>query len=61
MLLSENVSNLIFSRPKKRREYEIVCSDKSKDEAIEFLNPDYYQQLFKVEKFVRRDALNQPI
>ena len=34
MLLSENVPNLIFSRPKKRRESEIICSDKSKDEAI---------------------------
>ena len=61
-LLQENVQDISFSRSKSRRDPEVICSNASKDRAVDSFRciPDEYNQLFEAAKTVRDDILKSP-
>ena len=61
-LLTENVKNIVFSRPKARRDSEVICSNSFKENALDcFRNlPDEFTALFEAASIVRRDILKKP-
>ena len=58
-LLLEKINNIVFARPKSRREAEIICSKTSHVEAIESYrnSPDEFNELFDAASLVRKDIL----
>ena len=61
-LLTEKVKNIVFSRPKARRDSEVICSNSFKENALDcFRNlPDEFIALFEAASIVRRDILKKP-
>ena len=59
-LLVEKIINIVFARPKSRREAEIICSKTSHVEAMENYrnSPDKFNELFDAASLVRKDILN---
>ena len=59
-LLVEKIINIVFARPKSRREAEIICSKISHVEAMENYrnSPDEFNELFDAAFLVRKDILN---
>ena len=61
-LISLNVENVVFSRPKSRRESELVCSQKIQESAIQQLSDlprgfEEYKNLFDAASMIRKDLL----
>ena len=56
-LLVEKIINIVFTRPKSRREPEIICSKTSHVEATENYrnSPDEFNELFDAASLVRKD------
>ena len=60
-LILQKVNDVQFSRPKSRREAEIICSEAKRDQAIDkyMKAPDAYNEIFAAGSLIRRDILNK--
>ena len=54
-LLKENIRYFTFSRPKSRRQSEVLCSNSSHEETIDAYRsiPDDYNLIFKTASMIR--------
>ena len=55
----ENIDNIVFARPKSRREAEMICSKASHTKAIESYGnaPDEFNELVYEASLLRKDIL----
>ena len=60
-LLKENIRDFIFSRPKSRRQSEVLCSNSSHVEATDAYHntPDDSNLIFKTASMIRKDILDK--